>query len=313
MEDIVEERALQKRCGYPLCDNVLRMKINQRYHISTRSNKVYDVSKRKNFCSNNCYGATNYLIEQMFDTPLWLRDPNEKAQFHLLPVAGLAKKSTPGDEVDLGRENIAVVDDTKLSENKENLRNNDGKDNLQNELDDCLDKAERTMPEEKSIVNGKDLKPRELVTPERDEKIKDLVVEREVKLDGNVSTAIRRGKKKREKISGETKLDPNWLVGHIENYLQEWLTLESLVILLGDTVLKEKKIEEIEKEAKDEVVKKKYIELSQKVDKLQIEVDSDDEDSKPDLKPLPNYDVLKEEGEKLEVKVIKKQAITQFL
>ncbi|XP_076762603.1 putative RNA polymerase II subunit B1 CTD phosphatase RPAP2 isoform X2 [Xylocopa sonorina] len=99
MEDVIEERAIIKLCGYVLCNNTLTTVIGQRYHISTKKNKIYDVTRRKNFCSSCCYGACNYLLEQMLTTPLWLRDKEEVPEFKILLGKDEFKKSMPGDEI----------------------------------------------------------------------------------------------------------------------------------------------------------------------------------------------------------------------
>jgi len=59
-QDVVEERAIIKLCGYPVCQNDLGPMPNKRFHISTATNKVYDITERKvNFCTqvkhNNCH------------------------------------------------------------------------------------------------------------------------------------------------------------------------------------------------------------------------------------------------------------------
>ncbi|XP_031826384.1 putative RNA polymerase II subunit B1 CTD phosphatase RPAP2 isoform X2 [Nomia melanderi] len=107
MEDVIEERAVIKLCGYVLCSNALTMVINQQYHISTRRNKVYDITRRKNFCSSQCYGACNYLLEQILTSPLWLRDKEEIPDFKVLPAKDVLQRSTPGDE-------ICVMDTTAI-------------------------------------------------------------------------------------------------------------------------------------------------------------------------------------------------------
>jgi len=85
MEDIIEERTIIKLCGYVLCSKPLIV-VRQQYHISTRTNKVYDISKRKKFCSLLCYKAYNYLFEQMLDSPLWFRDNEANIVFKILPT-----------------------------------------------------------------------------------------------------------------------------------------------------------------------------------------------------------------------------------
>ncbi|XP_071877941.1 putative RNA polymerase II subunit B1 CTD phosphatase RPAP2 isoform X1 [Bombus fervidus] len=99
MEDIIEERAIIKLCGYVLCSNALTKIIDQRYHISTTKNKVYDITRRKNFCSSHCYGASNYLLEQMLTSPLWLRDKEEIPEFKILLNKDELKGSMLRDEI----------------------------------------------------------------------------------------------------------------------------------------------------------------------------------------------------------------------
>jgi len=72
-DDLIEERAIIKYCGYPICGNVLKQEIKQQYKISMRTNRVYDLAKRKNFCSNQCFKAAQFLREQLSPEPVWLR------------------------------------------------------------------------------------------------------------------------------------------------------------------------------------------------------------------------------------------------
>ena len=45
--DVVQERAIVKQCGYPVCSNPLTGVLKQKYHISMKTNKVYDITDRK--------------------------------------------------------------------------------------------------------------------------------------------------------------------------------------------------------------------------------------------------------------------------
>ncbi|CAK9828967.1 Putative RNA polymerase II subunit B1 CTD phosphatase RPAP2 [Anthophora retusa] len=125
MEDVIEERAIVKLCGYVLCNNALITIIGQRYHISTRKNKVYDVTRRKNFCSSRCYGACNYLLEQMLTSPLWLRDKEEIPEFKVLPPKDELVKSIPGDEIHVKDINMVLSPENKEkdAENNATCRN----------------------------------------------------------------------------------------------------------------------------------------------------------------------------------------------
>uniref|UniRef100_G3PSV6 RNA polymerase II subunit B1 CTD phosphatase RPAP2 homolog n=1 Tax=Gasterosteus aculeatus TaxID=69293 RepID=G3PSV6_GASAC len=72
-KDTIEERSIAKLCGYPLCSNKLGKIPTQKYNISTKTNKVYDITERKCFCSNFCYKASKDFELQISTTPLWLR------------------------------------------------------------------------------------------------------------------------------------------------------------------------------------------------------------------------------------------------
>ncbi|XP_063987107.1 putative RNA polymerase II subunit B1 CTD phosphatase RPAP2 isoform X2 [Diachasmimorpha longicaudata] len=101
LEDVIEERAIMKLCGYALCDNPLTRVVNKQYKISTLRNKVYDVQKTKNFCSFWCYSATEYLLAQMLTSPLWLRAEEEIPDFILFDKPKETVKNPPGVEVNI--------------------------------------------------------------------------------------------------------------------------------------------------------------------------------------------------------------------
>lgn len=129
MEDVIEERAIVKLCGYVLCSNQLIVVIQQQYHISTRKNKVYDISRRKNFCSSPCYGAANFLLEQMLESPLWLREKEDIPVFQILPLN--SKSTQCGDEIDV----VGI----KLSQNVDN--NDDSKESVKRSATEQTEKV----------------------------------------------------------------------------------------------------------------------------------------------------------------------------
>lgn len=85
-EDVIVERAIEKQCGWPLCKEKLEYLPTQQYKINPVTNKVYDISERKNFCSGKCYKSSNYLKEQLLTSPLWLRDQEDIPEFKLLSL-----------------------------------------------------------------------------------------------------------------------------------------------------------------------------------------------------------------------------------
>lgn len=112
-EDVVEERSIIHLCGYPICSRTLSKKDmpKQQYRISLKTNKVYDITFRKNFCSNECYKSAMYVKKQLLTSPLWFREYEEIPKFSLLP---LGTSGSIGLEVD-----VSFIDKIKIkSESK---------------------------------------------------------------------------------------------------------------------------------------------------------------------------------------------------
>ncbi|XP_029381304.1 putative RNA polymerase II subunit B1 CTD phosphatase rpap2 isoform X2 [Echeneis naucrates] len=83
-KDVVEERSIVKLCGYPICPNKLGKVPTQQYKISTKTNKVYDITERKCFCSNFCYKASRGFELQISKAPLWLRQHESPTEIKLM-------------------------------------------------------------------------------------------------------------------------------------------------------------------------------------------------------------------------------------
>lgn len=93
-DDIVEERAITKLCGYPLCVNKLGDVLKQQYKISLAKHKVFDITERKSFCSDQCYKASLYLKEQILTSPLWVRAEDDiLPEFKLLNLSDDEKQN----------------------------------------------------------------------------------------------------------------------------------------------------------------------------------------------------------------------------
>ncbi|XP_071756097.2 putative RNA polymerase II subunit B1 CTD phosphatase rpap2 [Centroberyx gerrardi] len=106
-KDTIEERSIAKLCGYPVCPNKLGKVPTQQYKISTKTNKVYDITERKCFCSNFCYKASKEFELQISKTPLWLR------QHESPPEITLMKKGdggSSGEEVRLAERRLQEDD-----------------------------------------------------------------------------------------------------------------------------------------------------------------------------------------------------------
>lgn len=73
-DNIVQERFLLRICGYPLCSNQLIKEWRQRYHVSLKDRKIYDVEVRKLYCSVRCMDTSiGYRDEFLPVQPIWMR------------------------------------------------------------------------------------------------------------------------------------------------------------------------------------------------------------------------------------------------
>ncbi|KAJ1740619.1 hypothetical protein LPJ78_004225 [Coemansia sp. RSA 989] len=84
-QDVVEERAATKLCGYPLC-NQATQKIEQKYRISLARRKVYDVSEQANFCSKTCMVASRFYREQLPEEAIYMRSRTKEIPIQVLPL-----------------------------------------------------------------------------------------------------------------------------------------------------------------------------------------------------------------------------------
>ncbi|KFU96429.1 Putative RNA polymerase II subunit B1 CTD phosphatase RPAP2, partial [Chaetura pelagica] len=106
-KDIVDERSIIKLCGYPLCQNKLENVPKQKYRISTKTNRVYDITERKCFCSNFCYKASKYFEAQISRSPVWMREEEKPPDIELLKEG---QSGQSGEEVKLCDEAIKASD-----------------------------------------------------------------------------------------------------------------------------------------------------------------------------------------------------------
>jgi len=109
-EDIVEERACSKVCGYPLCASPLKKRSQQKYHISMKHNKVIDLAVRENFCSLYCYRASKYLEGQVPGHPIWLRKNSKPTEIALLEKEKQTAVVTDVGEIAISLSNIDITE-----------------------------------------------------------------------------------------------------------------------------------------------------------------------------------------------------------
>ncbi|KAK6484322.1 putative RNA polymerase II subunit B1 CTD phosphatase rpap2 [Huso huso] len=103
-KDTVEERFILRMCGYPVCQNKLVNVPKQQYKISIKTNKVYDITERKCFCSNFCYKASKHFEAQIPDSPVWMREGERPPDVKLLKQG---QSGSSGEEVKIAEDPIA--------------------------------------------------------------------------------------------------------------------------------------------------------------------------------------------------------------
>ncbi|XP_047114288.1 putative RNA polymerase II subunit B1 CTD phosphatase RPAP2 [Schistocerca piceifrons] len=375
-QDVVEERAITKLCGYPLCNGILKNIPNQQYKICTTQNKVYDLTERKNFCSNHCYKAAKYLKDQLLTSPLWLRDKEEIPPFKLLSMS--KSSGMVGDEVHFQQESL-VDEITQLKDN--NSKNlsailteseiNAGLQNTTNEyvcvmkteFNEILSESSKNLnlPSEsngnvsKASVNANEyarvneikeediLEQSEKVTLTKNEcsgveiqsgldyhslgaKMESLKEKKTASEDSKdavkkKNTNIRK-KEKKESLDkhSATKVHINkqeeapLTTLLVEKCVREWFTLDSMYFLFGEERMKEMVADKdithyfkpTESDSWDPGMRERYIAICKKLNLLELEdINYDNKITKEnkELRPLPEYSSIKEEGLKMQLKV----------
>ncbi|XP_065161492.1 putative RNA polymerase II subunit B1 CTD phosphatase RPAP2 [Atheta coriaria] len=130
-EDVVDERAITKLCGYPICGNSIPDIPEKKYIILAKVNKVYDLTDRKKYCSNFCYKASTHIKSQIDNSPLWLRKADTIYEYNLLP--NTSSGLTPGEELVNGIQ-LPVDEGTFTS--------------VTDFTEACLDEAEDNLPDD---------------------------------------------------------------------------------------------------------------------------------------------------------------------
>ncbi|BET02317.1 Rtr1/RPAP2 family [Nesidiocoris tenuis] len=328
-QDAVEERAITKCCGYPLCDAAMTNIPSKQFHISTKQNKVFDITDRKNYCSNQCYKAGVYLKEQLFTSPLWLRDCEDVVTYKTYDPA--PSSGITGQEVDLGHlvpakvENDETIDKeaAEVEETLETVKsslNDIGDDfsdseepfeDAREELDDIADKIRTATLQCDEADDVFHLSSSSLPDQQGDKG--------ECDNNGNETcNNSHPGKKNLDKRkpknqssaeeSHKKKVKPNLPVGmKVEQFVAEWFTVDSLMFIYGEAAVKDKfakfgsPLNEGKNSTKirDTYMYERYEEICRRLNVLEIK----DREAQAPSKPLPNYDKLKAEAKELELKV----------
>ncbi|CAK1548040.1 unnamed protein product [Leptosia nina] len=366
-EDIIEERSIVHLCGYPLCQNAVFEKDipKQKYRISTKTNKVYDITARKSFCSNMCYKSAMYVKKQMLTSPLWFREYEIVPTFHILhqdvvgslgqeidlsliekikikpeftsindftkaslsdvPENGNILENTSNNKV-FNEKGKVEHDSTKIKENcvsqKHITKTTTKKDTELSNSTEHTDKINHMTPhsvKENSNVKVKtEMSPRKPI-PNPLNIVGDIIEKPEKKIDPILLEPPPLSKKDKTPTPKKlfTKKQPSVIAItiEVEKCLAEWFTLDTLLFLFGDDKVKElvedkgESIKEYLKNQAQSIFYKsnsydQYQALCRKLNMLELEDRKYDAQTLcREMKPLPDYTMLKEESQNLQLKV----------
>ncbi|XP_073974740.1 putative RNA polymerase II subunit B1 CTD phosphatase RPAP2 [Rhodnius prolixus] len=326
-QDAVEERAITKSCGYPLCDASLEDVPKKQYHISTRHNKVFDITDRKNYCSNVCYKASIFLKEQLYTSPLWLRDCEEAVHYKLFSSTN--KNGSTGVEIDLG--NISPVNteeyEKKTNKNLEvnDLRTSDlMKESFEAEVikipvsgnlntpsgehTDASQEIESSFSTDKIIQKqciSEDNESTVLIENVAESK----VYNNDQKQRDRKQKAIRMKDRVRVKDRKDKRLLN--VTDKVDFVLDSWITADSLSFLYGDVKLKEI-LEEYGtpterfgrlRNTKDSFLYERYTEICKRLNFIELKEKVEERVEAIPSKPVPDFEQLKAQAQELEIKV----------
>uniref|UniRef100_G3MKI0 RNA polymerase II subunit B1 CTD phosphatase RPAP2 homolog n=1 Tax=Amblyomma maculatum TaxID=34609 RepID=G3MKI0_AMBMU len=270
-QDAVEERVILLLCGYPLCNKKIAELPKQKYHICVKTKKVYDITHRKQFCSNSCYRASTFLMAQLWDGPLWLRDEadsNTKYRIYREEEQSSqgVKKDGHGDEVDLGHRRLSKRDvegapDSKPGEILKPAKNvspyvtSEALKKLAEDIDSItLDSTDKSRNIEESDPDDLDTNDaHERLRPCEDTRVtavtlgqcKQVVRASETSNHQSKGSAFSQNQKawqnalaseqaRAAKISPSSSDAPGSPIERVKHALKEWITAETVAFLVGD-------------------------------------------------------------------------------
>ncbi|KAI8904703.1 hypothetical protein EDD86DRAFT_212602 [Gorgonomyces haynaldii] len=79
---VVEERSSEKKCGYPLCDQI-HVARDGNYRIT--SSGIVDGKLMRFYCCKHCYVASEYLSSQLSTDALYIRNFSKMRSLDILP------------------------------------------------------------------------------------------------------------------------------------------------------------------------------------------------------------------------------------
>ncbi|KAJ2709106.1 hypothetical protein H4R19_004416 [Coemansia spiralis] len=97
-DGVIEERATEDLCGYPLCSRKPQT-IDKRFHISLSQRKVFDISEHGSYCGSKCMVGSRFFRLQLPNDPVYMRKRGADLDIEILPV-DYDSAAMPGAGVD---------------------------------------------------------------------------------------------------------------------------------------------------------------------------------------------------------------------
>ncbi|OWR51001.1 putative RNA polymerase 2 subunit B1 CTD phosphatase RPAP2 like protein [Danaus plexippus plexippus] len=338
-DDVIEERSILQLCGYPLCQRTLLEKDipKQKYRISLKTNKVYDITTRKCFCSNICYKSAMHVKKQMLTSPLWFREYEEIPTGQEVDLGGPAKieinkddfittsqftKSSfqhASDIVDSNKIDVHKIE-TKLLTNSTDVIGS----NIVNTNDENITPSNHLESSKPSYTQEPDVrkKPNKKTTNPLNI-VGDIVEKPEKQIDPILINRPSSKDKEPEKPTTSLtrtihqKKPPSItaITINVEKCLAEWCTIDTLLFIYGEENVK-KMLSNKGQFITDYLnnYSKSIFYTSNTYDQYQalcrklnlLELESRRQDAQilnKETRPLPDYSILKEESKKIQFKV----------
>ncbi|XP_060810127.1 putative RNA polymerase II subunit B1 CTD phosphatase RPAP2 [Amyelois transitella] len=274
-EDVIEERAIIHLCGYPLCQTALSEKDipKQKYRISMKTNKVYDITARKSFCSNSCYRAATFVKKQMLTSPLWFREYEEIPAFHLLPSDTVGSLGLEVDvsiiekiEVKSDKSQFSSINDfataslNEMTDTGNELTNIEAKEIVKN-VNDCennnsssssvkhnqslnINSVESQQDTQSNVSNQSNKEFTKRVQRKHNPLniVGDIIEKPEKKIDPILAQKpdnIPKAQSKPKNVIKKCQPAVTVLTIEVEKRLAEWFTLDTLLLLFGEEKVRE--------------------------------------------------------------------------
>ncbi|UMM24952.1 hypothetical protein L5515_004944 [Caenorhabditis briggsae] len=125
-DEVIEERFVNKQCGFPACSqNPPKKTKTQMFQIDKKEGKIYEFCKqRSKFCSEKCYQKNLFVRNQLDEHPLWITGMTETRMNKKYEVPDETFVSPVAEKVEKEKESIEFVADSIIAK-VQNLKLNE--------------------------------------------------------------------------------------------------------------------------------------------------------------------------------------------